>query len=214
MIIDDPETKHDDWLLFVDGDAFPVADVTAYGNEKLAQFPLVAVQRFENNEDRQPHPCFCLTTVAYWRDIKGTWKPGFQWTNPQKQQITDVGGDLLGILQERGDDWYPMLRSNRAKYHPVFFALYDGLAYHHGAGFRKGCSRKAIKDMKEEMEDTFFYRVLGVIHRLMKPGFLKGLQCYFSHEFWAKKLAIHKSQRLGRWMYKRISEDDVFYRDL
>lgn len=121
MIIDDPETRDDDWLLFVDGDAFPVVDVTAYGSEKLAQYPLVAVQRFENNEDIQPHPCFCMMTVAYWRDIKATWKPGFHWTNPQGQQITDIGGELLGLLQERGDDRSLMLRSNCAKYHPGIF---------------------------------------------------------------------------------------------
>jgi hypothetical protein len=130
-------TGPDDLLMFIDGDAFPIGDISSFGCEKLEQYSLIAVQRKENNGDVQPHPCFCLTTVGFWKAINGDWKPGYEWENLQGNIITDVGGNLLGILREKGIDWYPMLRSNKRNPHPLFFGLYEDLIYHHGAAFRK-----------------------------------------------------------------------------
>ena len=62
----------EDILLFIDGDAFPISDVATYAEEKLKQFPLIAVQRSENDGDPQPHPCFCITTVGFWK--KNKWR--------------------------------------------------------------------------------------------------------------------------------------------
>ncbi len=45
----------------------------------LARAPLIAVRRAENNNDRQPHPCFCVTTVGAWRQLPGDWSPGYKW---------------------------------------------------------------------------------------------------------------------------------------
>lgn len=129
---DDP----DDVLLFIDGDAFPIGDVAAFGREKLQAYPLVAVQRRENNGDVQPHPSFCMTTVELWKKIGGDWKKGFRWNNAQGKAVTDVGGNLLGLLQQHNLDWCPMLRSNKTDIHPLFYGVYEDLVYHHGAGFR------------------------------------------------------------------------------
>ena len=85
----------DDLLLFLDGDAFPIAPV---GPELLAGFPLVAVRRDENLGSCQPHPCFCMTSVGFWSEIGGTWRSGYTWTASSGDELTDVGGDLLGIL--------------------------------------------------------------------------------------------------------------------
>lgn len=131
----------DDWLIFIDGDAFPIADVVAFGREKLREFPLVAIQRKENAGDRQPHPSFCLTTVGFWTSIGANWGQEHGWTNERGEVVHDVGGNLLAILEERGEHWYPMLRSNTVDVHPVFFGVYDDLVYHHGAGFRRAWSR-------------------------------------------------------------------------
>ena len=131
----------DDWLLFIDGDAFPIGDVVAFGRRKLAEFPLLAIQRKENDGDRQPHPSFCLTTVAFWKSIGGDWREDRGWTNDRGETVHDVGGNLLAALEESGSRWYPMLRSNKVDVHPVFFGVYDDLVYHHGAGFRRAWSR-------------------------------------------------------------------------
>jgi hypothetical protein len=60
----------DDLLLFLDGDAFPIAPLDA---PILAGNPLAAVRRDENLGDPQPHPCCCLTTAGYWAAIGGDW---------------------------------------------------------------------------------------------------------------------------------------------
>src|SRR5206468_3893574 len=86
------EADPDDHLVFLDGDAFPIARV----DEKLlADAPLAAVRRDENLGDRQPHPCFCVTTVEFWNRVHGDWRAGFRWKNSYGYSVTDVGGNLL-----------------------------------------------------------------------------------------------------------------------
>lgn len=133
--------SEDDILIFLDGDAFPVADLEPFLAEKLPIHKLIAVQRRENNGDTQPHPCFCATTVRFWKQIKGDWKRGHKWQDADGHWITDVGGNLLKQLADEKVNWHPMIRSNRRNPHPVFFAIYDSLVYHHGAGFRDSVTR-------------------------------------------------------------------------
>ena len=121
-----------DWLLFLDSDAFPIGDLTAYLDDRLSEFPLIAVQRLEQDGDIQPHPCFCATTVGFWQEIQGDWKKGGTWINDRGQECTDPGGNLLHILNDRGVNWYKMLRTNQVNLHPVNFGIYDHMIYHHG----------------------------------------------------------------------------------
>ena len=136
------EADPDDVLLFLDGDAFPIASVAPFLEEKLAHWPLAAVRRDENLDDVQPHPAFAATTVGFWQEIGGDWNPGYTWPNSAGKEVTDAGGNLLGILRERGIEWYPLLRTNRRNLRPLWFAVYDDLVYHHGAGFRGGLCRR------------------------------------------------------------------------
>lgn len=133
--------SQEDILIFLDGDAFPVADVEPFLAEKLPKHQLAAVQRLENNGDIQPHPCFCATTVGFWKKIKGDWKRGHKWRNTQGEWITDPGGNLLKRLEDERIDWYPMTRTNKRNPHPVLFGVYGSLIYHHGAGFRGSVTR-------------------------------------------------------------------------
>ena len=66
-------TSPDDWLMFIDGDAFPVGDVVSFACTMFNKsYPLIAIQRRENNGDVQPHPSFCLTTVGFCLHTTGT----------------------------------------------------------------------------------------------------------------------------------------------
>jgi glycosyltransferase involved in cell wall biosynthesis len=143
----------DDWLMFIDGDAFPIGDVISFGSEKLGSWPLLAIQRWENCGDIQPHPSFCLTTIGFWQAIGGDWKQGHQWRNARGELVTDVGGNLLKALQDRDVDWYPMLRSNKRDLHPLWFGIYEDLIYHHGAGFRFPISRFDIHKDSESVDE-------------------------------------------------------------
>jgi hypothetical protein len=127
----------DDALLFLDGDAFPVGplDPVIATNQTLT-----AVRRDENRGDRQPHPCFTLTTVGFWNRIGGTW--GHDWVSSAGAR--DIGGELLQTLVKDDITWRPLLRMNTTDLHPLWFGVYGDsspVVYHHGAGFRPRVDR-------------------------------------------------------------------------
>jgi hypothetical protein len=128
--------QDEDMLMFLDGDAFPIADPMGLIDEGLGATRLVAVRREENLGDRQPHPLFCVTTVGAWRALGGDWSAGYRWEDGLGRRVSDVGGNLLRQLELTGTPWREVLRSNARDIDPVFFGVYGGAIYHHGAGFR------------------------------------------------------------------------------
>lgn len=130
----------DDILLFIDGDAWPVAPAQDFIVERLKMFPVGAVVRRENGE-RYPHPCFTFTTVGYWREADLSWS---------KHDINHI----LHVLEDRKDGWTKIHRSGGLTDHPVFFSFYGEVVYHHGAGFRVPvsayCNRTGTVVTKDE----------------------------------------------------------------
>jgi hypothetical protein len=127
----------DDLLMFLDGDAFPIADPMPLVEEALSRAPLVAVRREATLADRQPHPLFCVTTVGRWRDLGGDWSAGYAWEERPGHKVSDVGANLLRRLELSGTPWVEIERSNpeAAEGDPGSFAVYGGVIYHHGGGF-------------------------------------------------------------------------------
>ena len=162
--------QDDDLIIFLDGDAFPIGDIIGFARQKLRKYPLVAVQRLDNNGDRQPHPCFCVTTIGFWKRIGGDWNQGYEWEDAEGNPMTDVGGNLLGILQREGIEWYPMHRSNRINLHPLWFGIYEGLIYHHGAAFRHPISRIDLHNVAVEARGTWRWPLGLIMKRLTRPG--------------------------------------------
>jgi hypothetical protein len=128
----------DDLLMFIDGDAFLIADPMTVIREGLQKAPLIAVRRAENFNEPQPHPCFCVTTVRTWNELPGDWTSGYTWPGVTGRQGGDVGGNLLRRLELSGTPWVELLRTNRVNLDPLYYAVYGGIVYHHGAGFRAG----------------------------------------------------------------------------
>jgi hypothetical protein len=134
--------SEDDYLMFLDGDAFPINSIDEFKSRVFPKHPLAAIQRLENNGDIQPHPCFCMTTVGYWKTIKGDWKAGdVKWTDKFGAKVWDVGGQMLQIMEDNQVDWYKLNRSNNHNLHPLLFGVYENLVYHHGAAFRNPGTR-------------------------------------------------------------------------
>ncbi len=144
----------DDRLLFLDGDAFPVRPIAGWCDELLAAYPLAAVRRDENLGDRQPHPCFTLTTCGFWNDLGGDWREGGTWVNSAGDPTTDVGGTLLHQLATAGIEWLPILRTNTSNPDPLLFGVYGHRIYHHGAGFRPPVSRLSHQADRKDAEAT------------------------------------------------------------
>ena len=123
-----------DLLMFLSPDAFPIADPMGVIEEALSRAPLVAARRSENDGERQPHPCFCVTTVGTWRGLTGDWSDGYPWTGDDGQPMTEIGANLLRRLELTGTRWVELHRSNPARLDPLYFAIYGGVVYHHGSG--------------------------------------------------------------------------------
>jgi hypothetical protein len=191
--------RDDDVLIFLDGDAFPIGDIESLLKQKLSTHKLVAVQRLENYGDVHPHPCFCATTVGFWRTIKGDWKEGYQWPDKKGNMGSDVGGNLFKQLRENQIEWFPLLRSNRKNLHPVFFGIYGGIIYHHGAGFRfTECYADGAN-----FELPTFHKILGNI----LPGYRRSMRKRLL------RVIANKNGLVSERIFSKIQNDPYFYNE-
>jgi hypothetical protein len=205
-----------DRLVFLDGDAFPIAPLDDWLDSTLARFPLAAVRRDENLGDIQPHPSFCATTVGVWRQLGGDWNPGFTWRNAIGNEVTDAGGNLLRALGERGVEWYALRRTNRRNLSPLWFAVYDDLVYHHGAGFRGGLCRRdreAIGRVPEPPPDP-----LPDASRIDRLAWeVRARKWYWLEKrpvVRRERRALARSRALSDQVYARLRVDEQFWRDV
>ena len=89
--------------------------------------------------------------MGFWRDSGATWARGHRWRNANGKLVTDTGANLLKLLDDTHVDWQPLLRTNTRDLHPVLFAVYGDLIYHHGAGFRQALTRPEQAEIAEEV---------------------------------------------------------------
>jgi hypothetical protein len=203
--------EDDDPLLFIDGDAFPIAPVGPLV-ERLPASRLVAVRRGELG-DPQPHPCFCLTTVGLWRELGADWHRGPSWRNAESNEVSDVGANLMAALERSGIGWEALLRSNRRNPHPLFFAVYGDVVYHHGGGFRKPRGgrvanvQRGVPAARESGLARFLDRLpdsppTRMLHRRLHP--VRRLNRRMRAE----------TAALSREWFERIERDPDFFREL
>lgn len=146
-----------DYYLFLDSDAFPVADnwlvslVSKMGDRSFA-----APVRTENL-DLFPHPsCFFVRA----KDI-------------HRKELDFRVGRSINLLQQQVEDTgcrlplrmcYPLLRSNVYNPHPLLAGVYGNLFYHHGCGSRRFAMRSTfyhdyfnrLEPDHETIEDSLF----------------------------------------------------------
>lgn len=132
----------DDWLLFIDSDAFILRDIS----ELLAlDSNFIAIQRTDNG-DWHPHPSFTLVRAGLWQEIGPRAWDARPWINAKGERVSEMGGELLHRVQERQIPWTKLTRVNQRGLHPLWFGVYGlngevPVAYHHGAGSRTRTSR-------------------------------------------------------------------------
>jgi hypothetical protein len=204
--------EDDELIAFVDGDAFPIAPIGPYLRDKLERYPLVAIRRDENNGDPQPHPSFCVTTAGFWRSLPGDWRRGHAWTNPQGKEVTDVGGNLLGLLEDAGIEWYPMLRTNKVNPHPLQFGVYDDVVYHHGGGFRLTAGGRL---WRASVEDRLNSSVRGrLASRLPRDGIGGRVRKRIDPLRRYRRTLGAELARVNEQVFDLIRSDEEFYRQL
>jgi hypothetical protein len=208
--------RPDDPIMFIDGDALLVAPTAPLLDEHLDRHRLIAVRRYENNGDVQPHPSFCVSTVGFWSEIEGDWRRGHLWPDLQGHPVTDVGGNLLRSLERAGVDWYPLRRLNRVNPHPLFFGVYGedvhgAVVYHHGAGFREGLSRvDRVRAGGRDRESQVTARILD---RLPRQGMLGAVRDRYHP---VRRLERRLTEQAGvesQRVMSRIEHDDEFWRE-
>lgn len=196
----------DDIIVFIDGDAFPINTLDSTFEQLSKETPLIAVQRTENYGDIQPHPCFCCTTVGFWKKISGDWQAGdVTWTDSLNNQVSDVGGILLSQLQKNNIQWIKLNRSNKnIEGHPLLFAIYANLIYHHGAGFRSVITRSDSNKVK-------LLRIKRMIYKSVKLIFNK----HIANKYFAPFRHIKKQNNdLSDKMLKEIKANHFFYKNI
>jgi hypothetical protein len=199
-------------IMFIDGDAFPIAPIGPYLREKLGRYPLAAVRRDENHGDPQPHPSFCVTTAGFWSQLPGDWRRGRTWTNPDGKEVTDVGGNLLGLLSDAGIEWYPMLRTNKVNPHPLQFGVYDDVVYHNGGGFRLTAGGRLWRASVEEgLKSTLRGRLA---ERLPREGILGVIRKRIDPVRNYRRTLGGELARVNEQVFDLIQRDEEFYRQL
>ncbi len=192
----------DDLLMFIDGDAFPINDPMPTVHAGLEHSTLVAVQRAENRGDKQPHPCFCVIRAGDWDRIRGDWSSGFCWETDTGELVTDHGANLSANLKRLGETWTPLLRTNRTDIHPICFAVYGGIVYHHGAGFRPALMRTMGSKAPTRWVRGEQIPVVGTVIRL-------GWVALFN--FWRDR-ELAENRKMSDRIFRELERDPDFYR--
>ena len=148
VVLRDVDTQDDDLLIWLDSDSFPVNNVNDYVSGKMSKYPLIAINRPENDGDVIPHPSFTSTSVSFWKRHKLNWNG----IPEGKLGTLDPGGELYRYLLNKNIEWYKLLRTRLLTDHPVWFTIYDDLIYHHGAGSRGRCCRLDITNLKNPIK--------------------------------------------------------------
>lgn len=199
------QAADDDILIFLDGDAFPIAPMGDFLAKTLNHYPLTAIQRIEHLADIQPHPCFCATTVGFWKQIKGDWKMGYCWQDSSGQLMTDTGGNLLKILRNTNTPWLPLHRTHSLGEDELWYGVYHHLIYHHGAGFRTPVS---MIDMKK---GAFWLKYLWIaasksrsLHMILYRLWEKAMEA----SIFGKNLPVHDQ------IYNKLIKDSAVFSQL
>jgi hypothetical protein len=233
-------SDRDDTLIFLDGDAFPVQPLSRWLDDTLRNVKLAAIRRDENLGDCQPHPSFCATTVGFWQDIEGDWRPGGTWINSAGREVADTGGHLLYKLRQNNVEWLPLLRTNTHNPHPVWFGVYDHRIYHHGGGFQaakvervdwasryetKAAAGRSLRPSDENPSLGTLRAQLagdpGALRRL-RPGHVgrltaaavKTVRLRLEHRHYLGLTTTERGRRLAQLeeeVFRRLSDDDGFY---
>jgi hypothetical protein len=192
----------DDLIMFLDGDAFPIADPMPTVHDALADTDLIAVKRQENGEDKQPHPSFCMVRVDTWDRLRGDWSMGHSWPDDRGQPVSDTGGNLLAALERSGSPGTPIVRTNRVNPHPLWFAVYGDIVYHHGAGFRIPVARSISAHQPARWKRGERLPLVGTAVRKVDSARIKA---------WEDR-QMAASRRLGDEIFADLQRDPEFYR--
>ena len=134
--------KKGDIIMLIDSDAFFIKDISPL-LDKLQSHPFIAVQEPNhdytfNNNSNNPHPMFYLFKSEYISNDTGLEKA---LTNIILSPNSNWWGGVEKWLLDNKINYHPLHRSNSVNLHPLYFAIYNNMIYHHWAGSRHMITR-------------------------------------------------------------------------
>jgi|ETNmetMinimDraft_4_1059912.scaffolds.fasta_scaffold33983_2 hypothetical protein len=129
--------SEEDIIMVIDSDAFLINDISKLIN-KLESHPFIAAEEPNHEVDitfRTPHPMFYLFPAEYL--LKGSldWNMSHSISNAKSRG--NWWGGILNWMDENNIEYYPIRRTNVVNLHPLYFAIYEDVIYHHWAGSRR-----------------------------------------------------------------------------
>ena len=152
------EGHQDDVLWFLDSDAFPILPIEEGFFDVLEESDFVSVA--DERLRVRVHPCCAFTKSACWQEIRGDWKPGVG--EDLDVALGDTGARIPDALLRAGKSWKKIERINSVTVDPLWFAVFQGGVYHHGAGSRRS---KSLTDNEYLLRKYPVYAWLSKVRR-------------------------------------------------
>ena len=129
IVVNDDDTNDDDILIWLDCDAFPVADVNDFIESKLQEFEFFAIYRKEMNNSVIPHPSFAGCKVKLWKKFNLSWE-GIPHA-PLGKETHDTGEEARCMLFCRKTilNGINVNLSHSKLTFTYYFAIYESLIY-------------------------------------------------------------------------------------
>ena len=136
------EARPDDLIVFLDGDAFPdrrpAAHRPARASNARPSWPCAGTR---TSPTAAPPLVLRGARAATGSASTGTGRRGTRGRPPTAGPPPTWAATSSGLWSEPATNGRPLLRSNRVNLHPLWFGVYGGIVYHHGAGFRWAVGR-------------------------------------------------------------------------
>ena len=131
--------KPGDIFLRLDSDAFLINDIDENFINLVNEKEFIAVHEPQHEWDldyKTPHP----SLWAFPTDFLNTDLSNAMSTL-QEDGHSNWWGGVVNWLQKNNIEWHSLERSNKVNLHPLYYAIYDDIVYHHWAGSRNMITR-------------------------------------------------------------------------
>ena len=203
----------DDEIMFIDGDAFPIAPIGPFLRDKLERYP--AGGGPTGREQRRSSASSVLLRhdrrvlawparrLAPWAHLD---QSAGQAGDRRRRQPARAASSSAGI------EWYPMLRTNRVNPHPLQFGVYEDLVYHHGGGFRLTAGGRLWRaSVEDKLNSTLRGRLAS---RLPADGIGGRIRKRIDPLRRYRRTLGAELARVNEQVFELIQRDDEFYRQL
>ena len=139
-----------DIFLRLDSDAFIIDDIDDKFIDLVNKHKFIAVHEPQHEWDinhKTPHPSLWAFPTDF---LNTNLSKAMSTLNEDKH--SNWWGGVVKWIEQNNINWYSLERSNKISLHPLYYAIYGNLVYHHWAGSRNMITRPDRKISKSTGE--------------------------------------------------------------